>query len=238
METFDTQDVEFLDDLASFLISPDVEQLLAVHPNRAALPDFSVPPSWTSWWEWASNISGNAGRKWQQLWRYYVTPQTDLDPSVSIPQELRSLIDKCRNLQLNRDPNTVACVPSRSSKPCPDLPLPDPSPSLASSGAKTLRGMSPKKAHEVCCMTNYTSQLLAYLSRQGVPIKHVVDVGAGQVRIISSSRFQIGSVGCKPECAISYHVHELCEGLWFFMKLMRIIRIPIFMPTCCCTLSW
>ena len=44
-----------------------------------------------------------------------------------------------------------------------------------------LRGMSPKKSHEVVRMTAYVKEMLRTPGLKGVT--HVVDVGAGQVRI-------------------------------------------------------
>lgn len=44
-------------------------------------------------------------------------------------------------------------------------------------------GMSPKKVHEVNRMTTYVSQLISTLDEQNL-IRHVIDIGAGQVSFI------------------------------------------------------
>ena len=41
--------------------------------------------------------------------------------------------------------------------------------------------MSPKKLHEVNKMAAFTHDILGSLRGSGVPVTHIVDVGAGQV---------------------------------------------------------
>lgn len=165
-----------------FLATEDTQQLLAVHPNQVTSSGFSCPDSWLLWWNWASEPSESTDPKWLQLWHYYVAPHEDREGFSSIPAELRKFVDITRSLQLNREPGKEACPPTIEtiSQSRTGVPLPSDT-SMENQGTK-LPGMSPKKAHEVQCMSAYTSQLLSSISSQGVPVRHVVDIGAGQVR--------------------------------------------------------
>lgn len=46
-------------------------------------------------------------------------------------------------------------------------------------------GMSPKKSHEVNRMTAFSQDMIASLG-SATPVKHIVDVGAGQVCLLAS----------------------------------------------------
>lgn len=104
---------------------------------------------WLPWWDWAAG--GN------DIWKSLV-PGYHLDPSYysSIPQPLVKLLRQIDSLTLPREVD----IDFSSSKPI-------------------LRGMSPKKAHEVSQMISFLSDILKGTDRN---LNHIVDVGAGQVR--------------------------------------------------------
>ena len=177
-------EISFLDELATFLNTADIQQLLITHPNKTTLPDFECPDCWRFWWEWASDVDVGAvdasEAKWVHLWHYYTCPSESTRSYDSIPDDLRSFIDRCRTLQLDREPGRFACPLSSSSRSTREVDIPLPSAGELRADPR-LRGMSPKKAHEVSRMTEYTSRFLSYVSRQDTAIRHVVDIGAGQV---------------------------------------------------------
>ena len=62
-----------------FLSAPLVSSLLSIHPNDVCLPDFAVPPSWISWWNWAGEVDSASDQpKWLALVRYYVSEQISM----------------------------------------------------------------------------------------------------------------------------------------------------------------
>ncbi|KAI0930834.1 hypothetical protein AcV7_004911 [Taiwanofungus camphoratus] len=149
--------------------------------------------------------------KWLLLVRYYVSPLPISGSCLqhrysSIPPKLRSLVDTARRLQLLRQPGPVCASQSAhsSSQSSGDNVLHRPVCdnavfAAAMSGHSTyttpkgdrMHGMSPKKAHEVTRMTEYTSRLLS--SIPGLEhVKHVVDVGAGQAYLSRSLRDKLG----------------------------------------------
>ncbi len=181
----------FLDELSAFLCRPDIEQLFLVHPNQAVVVGFTPPMAWANWWEWAGEESQFEDTKWEFLWKYYTTPEayTKQEMFQSIPAGLRALIDDARRLQLTRVIGTDASIPQGALSTvsqeanAPNIPIPEDVPYSTLSGSQKMRGMSPKKAHEVRRMADYTSRLLSSMYSRGISIRHAVDVGAGQVRI-------------------------------------------------------
>ena len=143
--------------IARLLDTELVASLLRTHPNDiCSLP---VPESWQSWWSWASCPSSRP--RWIDLVQYYTADDDDDErPRLDIPDDLRTLLDNIRRLQLPRNPLAFA-------------PL--------SLDHTSLAGMSPKKAHEVSRMAAYVAQLRSTNPRLHC-VQHVVDVGAGQVR--------------------------------------------------------
>lgn len=126
-----------------------------------------------------------------------------VDGISSIPQDLKALLDMARRLQLSRQPGPARPLLESSMNP-DDYPYQIPvngklsedvektvlartPPSILMSedersrGAGWAHGMSPKKAHEVRQMSLFTAELLAANPKLR-RVKHVVDVGAGQVR--------------------------------------------------------
>lgn len=104
---------------------------------------------WLPWWDWAGG--GN------DIWKCLV-PGYGLDPSCysSIPQPLNELLHRIDSLTLPREVDFE----------------------FGQSNSRLLRGMSPKKAHEVSQMISFLSSILKSPS----DIKYIVDAGAGQVR--------------------------------------------------------
>lgn len=102
---------------------------------------------WLPWWDWAGG--GN------DIWKCLV-PGYGLDPSryLSIPQPLNELLHRIDSLTLPREVDFE----------------------FGHSNSPPLRGMSPKKAHEVSQMISFLSNNLK--SRSG--LKYIVDAGAGQ----------------------------------------------------------
>ncbi|KIJ54760.1 hypothetical protein M422DRAFT_64012 [Sphaerobolus stellatus SS14] len=102
--------------------------------------------------------------KWESWWRWAANGKskwTSLIPgwnqnssSYDVPNSLKDLLDKIDSLCLPRNP---------------DANLDSQQPSL--------RGMSPKKSHEVSCISNFMQHVL---HDSATEVKHAVDVGAGQ----------------------------------------------------------
>ncbi|KAJ3552267.1 hypothetical protein NM688_g4241 [Phlebia brevispora] len=187
-------EVQFLDELTAFLISPECQELLAVHPNQTTAVHFRCPDSWLSWWMWAGENPDLSSGKWLLLWRYYVSPQDEKQDYAQIPGPLRRFIDTTRRLQLIREPGQEVLRPSSASEQHSHTPVSFPLPGEAQPAKSytKMHGMSPKKAHEVQCMTTYTSDLLSSLSRRGTRIQHVVDIGAGQAYVTRALRDKLG----------------------------------------------
>lgn len=177
----------FLDAIDDFLARPDVDELIALHPNLTVTADFVLPERWRSWWDWAGEVPWSAAddteAKWRLLWRYYMhdCPSESEDAFARIPAYLRGLLRDARRLQISRIQGQEASVyGERSHDPASfDLPTVD----------VNLPGMSPKKTHEVQCMTKCSSALLGELASKGTRVHHVVDVGAGQVSALLGRHF-------------------------------------------------
>lgn len=185
-------ELPFLDELTTFLVSQACQDLLGAHPNHTPSRTFRCPSSWLPWWTWAADPTTTSERKWLVLWRYYVSGARDRledhPDFAQIPAPLRTFVDSARRLQLNRTPGEDAAPPGVAvvGEDHPrSFPVPGKTP--APNANVHTHGMSPKKAHEVLAMTAYTSRLLSSLMRQGTSVRHVVDIGAGQVRVLRSS---------------------------------------------------
>ena len=140
--------------ISELLASPFVSSLLLTHPND--VHPSAIPPSWHRWWEWAASLS--TVPHWVGLIQYYISNKAE----IPLPEDIQRLLDNVRHLQLPRNPVPFTSIPA---------------------GRYSLAGMSPKKVHEVVRMTSYVKHLLAANSRLR-NIRHVVDIGAGQVRAI------------------------------------------------------
>ena len=178
------QEEEFLHTLDEFLVRSDIEELITVHPNVTVAPDFVPPEAWSSWWHWAGEVTletpQDAEPKWQLLWRYYVHEFPSEEAFAHIPTYVRQLVREARSLQLCRRQGKEATALSQLER---DLWYPS-SPDLPSLN-KNLHGMSPKKTHEVLYMSRYAANLLNSLADKGRHVRHIVDVGAGQVGVSS-----------------------------------------------------
>ncbi|KAF8505337.1 methyltransferase domain-containing protein [Hysterangium stoloniferum] len=133
-----------------FLTSPPVSSILECHPNDISVT--GLQPGWEPWWDWAS-----AGK---DRWKFLVPGWHQNPPpaGAEVPELLADMLQMVDSLALSRAPHPYFNDP-------------------ASDTSSTLRGMSPKKSHEVLQM----SKCLEYvLSQSAVDIKHVVDIGAGQ----------------------------------------------------------
>ncbi|KAI0785180.1 methyltransferase domain-containing protein [Abortiporus biennis] len=166
-----------MEDLANFLLRPDIDLCFTLHPNQLAKPGFKPPSEWSYWWNWAADISPNqSNSKWLLLWLYLISGYGDsrklckVEETVafeSIPAQLRSMIDSARNMSLPR--KQISITPLKSG---------------------TIPGMSPKKSHEVQHMTTYISTLLS--DPRNKRIRHVVDIGAGQAYLSRALRDDLG----------------------------------------------
>ncbi len=162
----------FLDELHAFLSQPSVDLFFAQHPNALSLSDYHLPASWRSWWDWTP--SQDVQKSWELLWEYY--SQGQAVNASRIPDELRYLVNNARRLQLLRTRGSEAVPPQL-------LPTLGNFTSIPLTEEK-IHGMSPKKAHEVVRTIEHLRSVLQRLSASGIHVKHVVDVGAGQVRIL------------------------------------------------------
>jgi hypothetical protein len=151
-----------MESISHLLATPLVSSLLLTHPNDLYQSAVSVPPSWRSWWEWAASPSESDEPKWKILFQYYTANAHSGEPT-SLPNDLCRLLDDIRRLQIPRNPIPIQPVSVEHA---------------------FLVGMSPKKVHEVTRMTGYIAHLLA-TNPHLRHVRHVVDVGAGQVRPIS-----------------------------------------------------
>ncbi|KAF8494544.1 methyltransferase domain-containing protein [Gautieria morchelliformis] len=139
-----------------FLGSPLVSSLLECHPNDIAIHGPRL--QWDPWWKWAA--AGKA--RWKLLIPGWGS--TSPDTVSDVPDEIKLMLGTVDQLTLPRTLNL-------------NLILEDHAP---------LRGMSPKKAHEVSQMSAFIQSVL---SRSETDIRHIVDIGAGQgylSRVLSS----------------------------------------------------
>ena len=135
-----------------FLTSALVSSLLEFHPNEIAIHGPRL--EWEIWWKWAA-----AGRaRWKLLIPGWSSESSDM--TADFPEELKLMLDTADQLTL---PRTLNC-------------------NLIPEGHLPLRGMSPKKAHEVSQMSAFIQSVL---SQTQTGIRHIVDVGAGQVGHVS-----------------------------------------------------
>lgn len=195
--------------LAQTLLLSHPNQLFQDNPPFTAPQEWASWWEWAGQLCLSTNIRTDveseeqSHNKWLLLLRYYLEPNARplAGAFSSIPSDLKSLVDNARHLQIAREPGPLTALGSPFSVDLSDVhsrikdvksTAPLPTASQRSDTAKEgniscgdqdesrLRGMSPKKAHEVSRMTRYITRLLSSPELQGV--KHVVDVGAGQVR--------------------------------------------------------
>lgn len=108
--------------ICDLLASPLASSILQTHPNDLC-GNYYPPDEWRAWWDWAGRDEGGGlEAKWIKLVRYYnrsvgSDPQTHLptsvassvDKKIDIPDNLVSLIDEIRALQLDRSPFVHKC---------------------------------------------------------------------------------------------------------------------------------
>ncbi|KAI1793224.1 hypothetical protein LXA43DRAFT_885717 [Ganoderma leucocontextum] len=173
--------------ISRFLSRPLVSTLFAFHPNDLGESLFSPPSEWEEWWDWPGEVcDGQHGPEqedpWLVLLRYYESCLSGHEPAEQaslIPPVLRSLISDACKLALPRDIGQV--YPGhRSTSQTPHHPR-DPKTQVLP------LGMSPKKAHEVAQVVGYLGTLMSPGSSM-CSIRHVVDIGAGQVRRFMEKR--------------------------------------------------
>lgn len=191
-----------LQEILDFICHPLVRTIYAIHPNDLGTLSFDPPIEWRDWWDWAGNCDSDLGIEEHQhpetpkadsehlslnLLQYYDSCSTSSVPRRTygelIPPALRSLINDTCKLSLPRD---VGRRLASGGSPSDYTTIP------SGQGANThsLPGMSPKKAHEVVEMARFIQSLLPSTPLFG-NIKHAVDIGAGQVRLSSSSLNQM-----------------------------------------------
>lgn len=160
--------------LLDLIASPLAASVYGTHPNTlgSLLVDdkaILIPQEWNDWWQW----SGKRENAWRTLVKFGTSPiglpsdagnpvngQTD---SSSPPKDLVRLLSDARTLSLPRQPDTELTLRG-------DLSI-------------SRTGMSAKKYHEVSRMTSLVLDLLDTLREQHhTEVRHVVDIGAGQVR--------------------------------------------------------
>ena len=176
--------------ILDLIAHPEAATLFSLHPNNLGHTSFNSPQEWDSWWKWApspgaenynEDLPSEVDAPWLMLLRYYDSRCRSTDDGASpaafqsIPLSLRSLVDKAHEISLPRNRGRVQQSSTSSHL---DGVLTSSVNSLTSSA---LPGMSPKKAHEVAEMARYIQALLSHTK----DVKHVVDVGAGQVRPFS-----------------------------------------------------
>ena len=99
-------------------------------------------------------------------------------PSSDIPDSLSRLIDNVKALQLSRT-HGLPPVPAGYRAQLHEVQCVD----IVSSCTQTpAQGMSPKKLHEVSAMTAHIVHLLQ-TSPALKGVRHIVDIGAGQVTV-------------------------------------------------------
>ena len=166
---------DHLASITQFLSQPLITSLFQTHPNDLGRSSFQPPAEWEEWWNWAGDTDEDGTRDDPLLLlsEYYNSRlsehQSSSNTVPSIPPHLRSLIDDACRLALSRDIGRVYPASSIALQPSSELK------------AHALPGMSPKKAHEVLQMAGFLETLLSSRSTLGT-IRHVVDIGAGQVR--------------------------------------------------------
>lgn len=148
-------------DLGGKLISP-----LSSHFSATGVtsPAFNVPESWLDWWDWAATKETpcNSLVELSQNLRYppdYSSSDFDSD----IPVSLRDIVSSVNHASLTREATL----------------------DFASHVAPRFDSarMSQKKHHEVTRMASYVFQMLDRMrDRADIEVKHVVDIGSGQVR--------------------------------------------------------
>ncbi|OSD02416.1 hypothetical protein PYCCODRAFT_1435416 [Trametes coccinea BRFM310] len=203
---------DHLDSLVNFLSDPLVSSLFASHPNDLGTASFQPPGEWDSWWSWAaggthSEEDSDGGELWTRLIQYYdfcrssdtsasATMVDEIErlpvPFQGIPPSLRSLIGTASHLAVKREPGHVIYPPSSDDMSQLHVRQKDrPGDGMHSVSANALRGMSPKKAHEVVQMSSFIGELLGNCSALS-DVDHVVDVGAGQGYLSRALRDELG----------------------------------------------
>ncbi|KAH9922652.1 methyltransferase domain-containing protein [Fomitopsis serialis] len=186
-------------DIYDFLSSPQVDSILLTHPNRLfSSTEFCVPSEWSSWWNWAGLEEDElSGPKWLLLLRYYARSQdgNQAQDWISIPEELKSIIDRARRMQVSREmdgPVVLSVSPSTSVLALVGHDQDSEAPSKTPVRSEDrIFGMSPKKAHEIIRMSSFLSKFLSS-SPQLASVKHAVDVGAGQAYLSRAMRDKLG----------------------------------------------
>lgn len=173
-------------ELVNLLSAPIALSLLGTHPNdigahlNAHLNEEqsirSIPDAWRTWWLWADKCPNS----WERLIAFndFCQGRRGEDPADStfldleFPDELRKLIQRIDHITLPRYANVTPLTYENSTLES-KLPPKKISP----------KGMSPKKLHEVNRLMAYILYLLDHIYKiTGMKVKHVVDIGAGQVR--------------------------------------------------------
>lgn len=184
----DRTEEEGAKELVGLLSSSIASSLLATHPNDigARLSEHYddnksihlVPSEWHDWWAWA----GKYTNAWEILISFYDSLLSSPNQTISdnsalleLPEELRIMTKRVAKLSLPRYPGIVSLTEQTPSSACGKW-------SSSKSKKYMAKGMSPKKSHEVTRMTDYILQLLDEIrERTGIRVRHIVDIGAGQV---------------------------------------------------------
>lgn len=163
---------------------------------------FRIHPSWSSWWNWAFQDE----KRWRKLIQEqsYINASTgDSQTNVnSIPDALYNLLSEanCHSLPRFRDLTSVLRLAREGyanlSPPTPaniQFKLESAS-HLGPSRVKHPVGTSMKKVHEVTRMTSCVTRILEDTSNAlGYEVRHIVDIGSGQVRVTNSNKVYLHS---------------------------------------------
>ncbi|CAE6523166.1 unnamed protein product [Rhizoctonia solani] len=153
-----TKIAEYVSELKAFLTSPLVESLILAHPNEVAIKgELASADKSGHWWEWVGQVDpGNRIVLIDSLIRSATDQATQED--MELHPSIRQLISRTTQLRLPRSPDVHGVA--------------------ATLAGHRNTGMSPKKAHEVDCLSNLIDTIYSTSIRH--PNRLIVDVGAGQ----------------------------------------------------------
>ena len=110
-------------EILAFLSTKGVDSILSTHPNRLfSSKGCTIPSEWAPWWAWAGNedlqkigdshvgTTDAPPSKWLLVLRYYSRmEEEETDPAcLSIPEEVKSLVDAARRMQVSREMGGLA----------------------------------------------------------------------------------------------------------------------------------
>jgi hypothetical protein len=177
----DVQARKRVEGLLDFLSSPLVSSINHCHPNdlgghisplvsNHSKPSFQLPATWDAWWDWAASERD----KWHKIIKFCrvlrYPSEESTSQSLDIPAPIQAFLSDSASVSLPRDPETF-------------------SHRLEGGLNGKVSQVSQKKHHEVTRMSSYVFRMLDRMQNEcGLEVKHVVDIGSGQVRIKFNER--------------------------------------------------